>query len=61
MIVRLTPEVKDISLKLFWTTFASLQEIAEITSLMVSSFPGVMYGPLYYRALKSAKSEEFEQ
>ena len=61
MIVRLTPEkatkLKDMCLKLFLTTFASLQEIAEVIGLIVSSFPGVMYDPLYYRALESAKSE----
>ena len=43
--------------KLVLTTFASLQEIAEVIGLIVASFPGVMYGPLYYRALESAKSE----
>ena len=35
--------------------FTSLQEIAEVIGILVSSFPGVAYGPLYYRALESAK------
>ena len=59
MLVRLTPEkaikVKNICFKLISTQFPSLQEIAEVIGILVSSFPGVAYGPLYYRALESAK------
>ena len=61
MIIRLIPEkatkAKDMCLQLFSSTFPSLQELAEVIGLIVSSFPGVMYGPLHYRALESAKSE----
>ena len=55
MLVRLTPEkatkVKNICFKLISTQFPSLQEIAEVIGILVSTFPGVAYGPLYYGAL----------
>ena len=61
MLVRLTPnkatKVKDVCFKLISTTFPSLQKLAEVIGIIVSSFSGVMDGPLYYRALESAKSE----
>ena len=33
----------------------SVREVAELVGLMVSSFPGVMHGPLFYRQLKLDK------
>jgi hypothetical protein len=30
----------------------SIREVSRVIGLLVSSFPGVMFGPLYYRALE---------
>ena len=61
MLVRLisgkATKVKDVYFKLISTTFPSLQKLAEVIGIIVSGFPGVMYGPLHYRALESSKSE----
>ena len=61
MIVCLTPEkatkVKDVCFKLISTTFPSLQELAKVIDIIVSSFTGVMHSGLYYRAPESAKSK----
>lgn len=60
MTVRLTQE-KTISLKqdcakLLKFPIATIREVARVIGKIVSSFPGVMYGPLYYRELESDKS-----
>ena len=34
----------------------SIREVASVIGLLVSSFPAVMYGPLYYRQLEREKS-----
>ena len=33
----------------------TIRTVAEVIGLMVTSFPGVMYGPLYYRQLETEK------
>ena len=33
-----------------------IREVASVVGLMVSSFPGVRYGPLFYRALENEKN-----
>ena len=39
----------------------SIQELAEVIGLLVSSFPGVLYGPLFYRHLQHAKTMALRQ
>ena len=34
-----------------------IREVASVVGLMVSSFPGVRYGPLFYRALENEKTD----
>ena len=33
----------------------SIRDVSRVIGLLVSSFPGVMFGPLYYRALEHDK------
>ena len=35
----------------------NIREVAQVLGLIVSSFPGVEYGPLYYRNLEGNKSD----
>ena len=56
MTVHLMPEKKE-SIKSFCTELLEKQnfmmrEIAKMIGKLVASFPGVMYGPLYYRQLE---------
>lgn len=39
----------------------SIQELAEVIGLQVSSFPGVLYGPLFYRHLEHDKTMGLRQ
>ena len=39
----------------------TIRIVAEVISLMVASFPGVMYGPLYYRQLEIEKVAALKQ
>ena len=50
--------MKNICFKLISTQFPSLQEIAEVIGILVSSFPGVAYGPLYYHGLLNYRAFE---
>ena len=62
MIVRLTEE-KAQALKLDCEKFVQksykmlpIREVAQIVGKLISSFPGVLYGPLYYRSLEKDKT-----
>ena len=62
MTVRLTSE-KALALKLDCQNFLKIspgniviRELAQIIGKLVSSFPGVLYGPLYYRHLERDKT-----
>jgi hypothetical protein len=35
----------------------TIQQVSEVAGQMVASFPGVLYGPLYYRCLDNEKSK----
>jgi hypothetical protein len=35
----------------------TIREVASVVGLMVSSFPGVRYGPLFYRSLENEKTD----
>ena len=35
----------------------TIREVASVVGMMVSSFPGVRYGPLYYRSLENEKTD----
>ena len=39
------------------STQMTIQELAELVGKLVASFPGVMYGPLYYRRLDNHKTQ----
>ena len=39
----------------------SIQELSEVIGLLVSSFPGVLYGPLFYRHLEHDKTMALRQ
>ena len=62
MTVRLTSE-KALALRLDCQNFLKkspsnivIRELAQIIGKLVSSFPGVLYGPLYYRHLERDKT-----
>lgn len=56
MLVYLTPEkalkLKQAATDLFNCKNPTIREVAKVLGLIVSSFPGVAYGPLHYRYLK---------
>ena len=65
MTVRLTAEkvlrIKDKCSKLLRCTTVSVQNLAEVIGLLVSSFPGVIHGPLFYRNLENDKTDALRQ
>jgi len=65
MTVCLPPEkifrVKEQCSKLISSATISIQELAEAIGLLVSSFPGVLYGPLFYRHLEHDKTMALRQ
>ena len=60
MLVCLTPEkalkLKQAATDLFNCKNATIREVAKVLGLIVSSFPGVAYGPLHYRYLERDKT-----
>ena len=58
--VKLTPErvlkLKTACLENLEATTPHIRDVARLLGLMTSSFPGVMYGALYYRALQMEKT-----
>ena len=64
MQVSLTPKrmskLKDACENLLATVSPTIREAAGVLDLMTSSFPGVMYGPLYYRYLEMDKTESLK-
>jgi hypothetical protein len=65
MIVKLTPE-KALALKSDCDLFLKkcpgeivLREVAQIIGKIVSSFPGGLHGPLYYRHLRKEQNLSF--
>ena len=61
MTVKLTENrVKKLKLSvscLLNTKTPTIQQVSEVVGQMVASFPGVLYGPLYYRCLDNEKSK----
>ena len=47
--------IKEWCSRLIGSATMSIQELAEVIGLLVSSFPGVLYGPLFYRHLEHDK------
>ena len=39
----------------------TIREVAKVIGKIVSSFPGVMHGPLYYRALEKSKTQALRE
>ena len=65
MTVSLTPEKAE-KLKLAVTRLLScgmplIGEVAQIIGLIISTFPGVMYGPLYFRITEGEKAQALKQ
>lgn len=60
MHVCLTPDkalnLKQAAADLLLSTNPTIREVARVLGLMVSSFPGVAYGPLHYRCLEGDKT-----
>ena len=60
MTVRLTTKkkqkIKNACTALQERSKYTIREVASVIGLLVSSFPAVMYGPLYYRQLEREKS-----
>ena len=65
MTVSLTPskamKVKSKAVELLHNQSATIRTLSEMIDLMVASFPGVMYGPLYYRQLEIEKVAALKQ
>ena len=61
MTISLTPEratkLKTACLKLMGKANLTIHEVAHVVGLMVASFPGNTYGPLFYRTLDNTKIE----
>lgn len=61
MTVTLTDEkilrIKETCTKIKMLTQVSIQELASLIGLLVSSFPGVIHGPLFYRSLETDKTK----
>ena len=60
MTVSLTPEkinrINDKCFELLSEVNMTIHDLAEVIGLLVSSFPGVLYGPLFYRHLENDKT-----
>ena len=60
MTITLTPEkvlkVKEACATLLGQGHATIRQVACVIGKIISSFPGVMHGQLYYRALECAKT-----
>ena len=60
MTVRLTTEKKGKLISLLTTLLASeaigIRSVVQVIGHMVSSFPAIEYGPLYYRKLEKDKT-----
>ena len=53
--------IKERCSKLLSNASISIQELAEVIGLLVSSFPGVIHGPLFYRNLETDKTMALRQ
>ena len=53
--------IKEQCSRLVCSATMSIQELAEVIGLLVSSFPGVLYGPLFYRHLEHDKATALRQ
>lgn len=65
MTVSLTPtkaiKLQSKAVELLNTPSPTIRAVSEVIGLMVASFPGVMYGPLYYRQLEIEKVAALKQ
>ena len=53
--------VKSKAVELLHNQCPTIRTVSEMIGLMVASFPGVMYGPLYYRQLEIEKVAALKQ
>ena len=53
--------IKERCSRLAYSATMYIQELAEVIGLLVSSFPGVLYGPLFYRHLEHDKTMGLRQ
>ena len=65
MTVRPTEEkkekIKDLAVTLLHKGYASIRLLAKFIGMIVASFPGVMYGPLWYRQIENDKTEALKK
>ena len=65
MTISLTPsksmKVKSNAVELLHNQSPTIRTVSEMIGLMVASFPGVMYGPLYYKQLEIEKVAALKQ
>ena len=54
-------KLKSACLHVFNVQRPTIRLVAQLLGLMTSSFPGVMYGPLYYRSLDMKKTKALSQ
>ena len=54
-------KLKTVVTQLLSCKRASIHEVAQVVSLIISSFPWVMYGPLQFRITEHETSETLEQ
>lgn len=60
MTVKITPErasrLQEAAKRIYDSDFVTIRQVAEAVGMMVSSFPGVTHGPLFYRLIDNEKS-----
>ena len=58
MRIFLTPDkVKTSCQQVLLSPYPPIREVARVLGLLISSFPGVMYGPLHYRWTEMVKTK----
>ena len=58
---QMTVSLKSKAVELFHNQSPTIWTVSEMIGLMVASFPGVMYEPLYYRQLEIEKVAALKQ
>ena len=54
-------KIKDLAIKLLSQGCSSIRLLAKFIGMIVASFPGVMYGPLWYRRIENDKIEALKR
>ena len=54
-------DIKNVCKNLLNKSKPTIREVAKVIGKIVASFPGVMHGPLYYRALEKNKTQALKE